>query len=235
MNTPIRGLNQIEQASKPRIERGITAVAALENYAKTKNAADLATYQANAADIGYGLMAREFAPDHDVANITDANRSAIVDQAAKAIIPDMFTEFYAFRIMVALGFFFLFVFAYGSYYSLVGKLEKRKWLLYLTMWSIPLPVLTTLFGWITAEVGRQPWAVYEVLPTFISSSTHPVGYMIFSLIGFALLYSSFIAAELYLMFKYARRGPDVEPAGAGAANGAPSAPTGAVTAEQPWK
>jgi cytochrome d ubiquinol oxidase subunit I len=63
------------------------------------------------------------------------------------------------------------------------------------------------FGWITAEAGRQPWSVYGWLPTFQAASSHPVGYMIFSLIGFALLYSSFIAAELYLMFKFARLGP----------------------------
>ncbi|MBU2809655.1 cytochrome ubiquinol oxidase subunit I, partial [Acidithiobacillus ferrooxidans F221] len=63
------------------------------------------------------------------------------------------------------------------------------------------------FGWITAENGRQPWTVFGWLPTFVSASTHSVGYMVFSLIGFTLLYSSFIAAELYLMFKYARLGP----------------------------
>jgi cytochrome d ubiquinol oxidase subunit I len=49
--------------------------------------------------------------------------------------------------------------------------------------------------------------VFGFLPTFQAASSHPLGYMIFSLIGFALLYSSFIAAELYLMFKFARLGP----------------------------
>jgi len=50
--------------------------------------------------------------------------------------------------------------------------------------------------------------VFNRLPTFLSASSHGVGYMIFSLAGFALLYSTFIAAELFLMFKYARLGPD---------------------------
>ena len=76
------------------------------------------------------------------------------------------------------------------------------------MWAIPLPVLACEFGWIVAENGRQPWTVFGWLPTFQSASTHSVGYMLFSLIGFALIYSTFIAAELYLMFRVARIGPD---------------------------
>ena len=91
--------------------------------------------------------------------------------------------------------------------GLKNKLEQNRWLLTLAMWSIPLPFLAAEFGWITAEAGRQPWTVFEYLPTFLSASTHTVGYMVFSLIGFALLYTTFIAAELYLMFKFARLGP----------------------------
>lgn len=50
--------------------------------------------------------------------------------------------------------------------------------------------------------------MFEKLPTFMSASSHGVGYMLFSLAGFTVLYSIFIAAELYLMFKFARLGPE---------------------------
>jgi len=57
------------------------------------------------------------------------------------------------------------------------------------------------------ELGRQPWTVYGQLPTWLSASTHSVGYMIFSLTGFVLLYSLFIVVEMYLMVKFIRLGP----------------------------
>ena len=63
-------------------------------------------------------------------------------------------------------------------------------------------------GWVTAEVGRQPWSVFGLLPTWMSASTHSVGYMAFSLIGFVLLYTVFIAVEMYLMVRAIRKGPE---------------------------
>ncbi len=237
MTEPVKGLRTIVDENKARVDRGIDSALALKKYSTTRDPADLAAYKKNAADLGYGLLAIEFAPGFNLNNITPENRQEIIDKAAHASIPDVWVEFYAFRIMVALGFFFLFLFSFGAYYSLAYKLESRRWVLYLAMWSIPLPVLATLYGWITAEAGRQPWTVYEKLPTFISASNHSVGYMIFSLVGFTLLYSSFIAVELYLMFKYARKGPDDEGGGDAVVagimppSGAPGAPEAAPAAK----
>jgi cytochrome d ubiquinol oxidase subunit I len=75
---------------------------------------------------------------------------------------------------------------------------------------IPVPFLASEVGWLTAEMGRQPWAVYGMLPTWNAASSHSLTYMIFSLTGFVLLYSLFICVEMYLMFKLARKGPDTE-------------------------
>ena len=58
-----------------------------------------------------------------------------------------------------------FLFAIGAYVALKNKLDQNKWLLTLTMWSIPLPFVAAEFGWITAEAGRQPWTVFGYLPT----------------------------------------------------------------------
>lgn len=204
---PILGLSELEQQAQQDTVKGIKAVLALRDYAQTQNPASLAVFRQYENSMGYGFLAQRYAPDQDLAKITQADLPAVLDQTARASIPNVFVEFWAFRFMMALGFAFVVVFSLGSYYSLRNELESKRWLLKLASWSIPLPILACEYGWIVAENGRQPWTVYGWLPTFQSASSHSAGYMIFSLIGFALLYSAFIAVELYLMFKYARLGP----------------------------
>ncbi|AEK58929.1 cytochrome ubiquinol oxidase subunit I [Acidithiobacillus caldus] len=207
-DTVIPGIIQLEQEAKPRIENGIKAMVALKAYNEDHgNTEALATFKKYEKDMGYGFLAKEFAPDQDLAKVNSENLPSVLDKTAKATIPNVWVEFWSFRLMVAAGFFMLALFAFAAYYSLKNEVEKHPALLKLALWSIPLPWVAVEFGWITAENGRQPWTVYGWLPTFVSASSHSVGYMIFSLIGFTLLYSSFIAVELYLMFKYARLGP----------------------------
>lgn len=220
-NTAIPGLISLEKQAGPRIEKGITALNALQAYGKDHDAAALATFKANESDMGYGFLAQRYAPNQDLNLITPANQDAVVAQAEKDTIPNVFVTFWSFRIMMALGFYFVALFAFAAFFSLRNRLERNPLLLKLCIWSIPLPVLACEFGWITAEAGRQPWSVYGYLPTFQAASSHGVGYMVFSLIGFALLYSVFIAAELYLMFKFARLGPQPHHAAAPEAATAP--------------
>jgi cytochrome d ubiquinol oxidase subunit I len=203
----IPGLLTQEQHAGPRILNGIQAINALQAYGAKHDAADLAAFQLNEKDMGYGFLAQRNAPNQDLTQITPANQATVVAQTEKDIVPNVFVTFWSFRLMMFLGFYFVALFAFASYYSLRNELMKHPFLLKAAMWSIPLPILASEFGWITAETGRQPWSVFGFLPTFQAASSHPLGYMIFSLIGFALLYSSFIAAELYLMFKFARLGP----------------------------
>ncbi|WP_308388065.1 cytochrome ubiquinol oxidase subunit I [Acidithiobacillus sp. AMEEHan] len=207
-DTVIPGIKNLEQDAKPRIENGIKAMIALKAYnADHNDTAALATFKQYEKDMGYGFLAKEFAPDQDLAKVDASNLPSVLDKTAKATIPNVWVEFWAFRLMVAAGFFMLVLFAFAAYYSLKNEIEKHPLFLKIALWSVPLPWIACEFGWITAENGRQPWTVYGWLPTFVSASSHSVSYMIFSLIGFVLLYSTFIAAELYLMFKYARLGP----------------------------
>lgn len=206
-NVRIPGIHGLERQAQRRAVRGIKAVIALKAYGATHDPAALAAFRRNETDMGYGFLAQRFAPGQDLSKITKANLQAILRKTGRASIPNVFVEFWSFRLMVGLGLAFLVVFAFGAYYSLKNQLETHPLVMRAAMWSIPLPVLACEFGWITAENGRQPWTVYGWLPTFQSASSHAVGYMIFSLVGFALLYSVFIAADLYLMFKYARLGP----------------------------
>ncbi|HEY1856769.1 cytochrome ubiquinol oxidase subunit I [Acidocella sp.] len=205
--TPIPGIDELEDQAKVKAVNGMKAVIALQDYAATKSPVALATFRQYESDMGYGFLAQRYAPDQDLTKITPQLLPSVLDQTARASIPNVFVEFWAFRLMVGLGMLFVAVFALGAYYSLRNELEKNRWVLKAAMWSIPLPIIACEYGWITAENGRQPWSVFDLLPTFMSASSHTAGYMVFSLIGFALLYSLLIAAELYLMFKYARLGP----------------------------
>ncbi|MBN9264349.1 MAG: cytochrome ubiquinol oxidase subunit I, partial [Hyphomicrobium sp.] len=91
--------------------------------------------------------------------------------------------------------------------TLSGKVERHRWFLWGSVLMIPVPFLSGEAGWLVAEVGRQPWTVYEILPTWLSVSTHSETYMIFSLTGFILLYTIFAIVELFLMLHFIRKGP----------------------------
>ena len=224
-DTVIPGIHQLVDEAKPKVVNGIKAMVALKEYNHDhSNVQALATFKQYQTDMGYGCLAMQYAPDQDLKKVDASNLASVVDKTAHETVPNVWVEFWAFRIMVAFGFIMLAIFAFAAYFSLKNEVEKHPLLLKVALWSIPLPWFACEFGWITAENGRQPWTVYNMLPTFVSASSHSVGYMIFSLIGFVLLYSSFIAAEMYLMFKYARLGPqashhghDKAPAGGGMA------------------
>ncbi|MFT8676087.1 MAG: cytochrome ubiquinol oxidase subunit I [Acetobacter sp.] len=207
-DTPITGMTELQEQAGPRIVSGIQALSALRHYGQGHDPADLALFRAHEADMGFGFLAMQHAPNQDVTAIPADQMDRVVQQTKPDILPNVFVTFWSFRIMVFLSLWFFALFAISAYVSLKNQLERNRLLLKLCMWSIPLPILATEFGWITAEAGRQPWTVFNRLPTFLSASSHGVGYMVFSLAGFALLYSAFIAAELFLMFKYARLGPD---------------------------
>ena len=207
IDTAIPGIIDLEGQAQQKTVNGIKAVMALEQYSQTKSPAALAIFKQYESDMGYGFLAQRYAPEQDLSKLNAQNTPAVLQKAARDTIPNVFVEFWSFRLMVVFGFLFVLIFAFGAYYSLRNEIERHAWVLRACLWAIPLPVLACEYGWIVAENGRQPWSVYGWLPTFQSASSHTVGYMIFSLIGFVLLYSMFIAAELYLMFKYARLGP----------------------------
>ena len=87
-------------------------------------------------------------------------------------------------------------------------MQYKRTFLKFAVWMIPAPFLACEAGWLVAEIGRQPWTVYGLLPTWMSASTHSVGYMVFSLIGFVAVYTVFIVIEMYLMVRAIRKGPD---------------------------
>ena len=204
MDQTVPGIDAIVRHNRQRILSGIQAVQALKQLsAQPGNAEAMAQFRAHEADMGYGFLAERYAPDDDLARLSPAD----IDKAAWDSIPNVFAEFWSFRLMVGMGLLMLGFFVLSTLFTLRRDLQRQRWFLRLAPWMIPVPFLACEFGWLTAELGRQPWTVYGLLPTWMSASTHSVGYMAFSLIGFVTLYSVFIAIEMYLMVRFIRQGP----------------------------
>jgi cytochrome d ubiquinol oxidase subunit I len=205
MTKEVPGIQEIKAQAAERVRNGIPAVEALKILSKDPtNAQALAQFKAHEQDLGFGFLVQRYAPNEDASQATDAN----IAQAANDTIPAVAAIFWTFRIMVAFGLLMLAYFIMAVIYTLRNDVERHRWFLKLAPWMIPIPFLACEMGWLVAELGRQPWTVYEMLPTWMSASTHSVAYMVFSLTGFVLLYSIFIAVEMYLMVKFIRKGPD---------------------------
>jgi len=121
--------------------------------------------------------------------------------------PPVTLTFISFRVMVVLGFLFIVL----VFLALIKfkKIEQSTTLLRILLWSIPLPYIAGQLGWIVAEVGRQPWIVYGLLRTSeaVSKAVEPAQ-VVASFIGFTIFYSALGIIDIYLLSKYARKGPE---------------------------
>jgi cytochrome d ubiquinol oxidase subunit I len=199
----VPGINDLVALAKTRIKSGIIAYDALEKLKQDRKNTELrATFDAHVKDMGYALLLKRIRPD--VANATPAE----IDRAAASTVPNVPSLFWSFRLMVGLGFYFILLFAVAFVKSIKRKLDSGKLFLRLAMWTLPLPYLAAELGWFVAEYGRQPWIIDGVLPTAVAVSGTVVGNVMFSLAGFIIFYSTLLVADIYLLKKYIKLGPD---------------------------
>jgi cytochrome d ubiquinol oxidase subunit I len=198
----ITGITELIAENEEKIRQGMVAYAALEKLRSGDSSDEAkATFEKTKDNLGYGLLLKKY-----TLNVTDASEDQI-KMAARDTIPRVAPMFWTFRIMVAIAFIILFIFAATFYYAAKRTIAEKKWLLRLALYSIPLPWIAAEMGWIVAEYGRQPWTISGILPTHLSASNLDLSSVYFSLAGFVCFYTLLLAAELYLMFKYARLGP----------------------------
>jgi cytochrome d ubiquinol oxidase subunit I len=122
--------------------------------------------------------------------------------------PPVLPTFLSFRIMVGLGG-LLVLLALGAWLQVrKGRLAEQPFLLKALLFAIPLPYVAIQLGWTLAEVGRQPWLVYGVFKTAdgVSKSVSP-GQVFLSLLGFTAVYGLLAAVDIFLLTKFARKGP----------------------------
>ena len=123
------------------------------------------------------------------------------------IHPPVPPVFYAFHIMVGLGFWFIIIFIWAWVAVVKGSFENSKLLQQLAVISVPLPWIATSFGWMTAEIGRQPWTVFGLLPT--AESVTPIALTNVQATFFMFLTAFVILgiAELKILFTVVKHGP----------------------------
>jgi cytochrome bd ubiquinol oxidase subunit I len=198
----VKGLKDIMHDNEARIRSGMLAYEYLQRLRKGEvTEGNKAMFEEHKEDLGYGLLLKAYTDD--VPNATDE----MVAQAVKASIPKVAPLFWTFRIMVAAGFTMLFIFAATFYFNARRVIAEKRWLLRLALYAIPLPWIACETGWFVAEFGRQPWAIGEVLPTFLATSSLTPGDLLFSLTGFIGFYTFLLVIEVWLMFHFARKGP----------------------------
>ena len=86
-------------------------------------------------------------------------------------------------------------------------MEKKKWLLRLSIISIPLAYIATMAGWIVSEAGRQPWVIQDILPTIAAVSRIDASAVQITFILFAIIFTALLIAEIRIMTKQIKLGP----------------------------
>ncbi len=196
------GITELTEHAALRIANGLKAYDALMAIqADPNDTAAREEFDANKADLGYALLLKKYRPD-----IENATGEEIV-QASLDTVPDVWPLFWSFRIMVGAGFFFIAFFALWFYKASIHRFQDQRWLLWTSLFVLPLPWVAVELGWLIAEYGRQPWAVEGGLPTFYAASGLKVSDLAISLTFFVTLYTALLVVECFLMVKAVKKGP----------------------------
>lgn len=200
------GLVELEERNENRVRNGMVAYGLLEELRAQKKAGQIdeqtkAKFLEVRQDLGYGLLLKRYTD-----KVVDATESQI-KSAAQDSIPNVAPLFWSFRIMAGLAGVIGLLILGAFLLALRDKAHKTPLLLKALLWSLPLPWIAIESGWFLAEYGRQPWAITDVLPVGVAASDLGTGDLWFSIILICALYTVFLIAEMYLMFKYGRLGP----------------------------
>lgn len=175
-----------------KMERGTLAVSALKSYKEAKAAGNELEAQLhreqleeNYAYFGYGFV-----------------------QDTAQLVPNVPIVFYAFRFMVIIGTGLLFLFLYFCYAE--WRNLYNGWLprliLVAAFIAIPFAYLVSQAGWVVAEVGRQPWVVQDIMPTFAAISKIEASSVITTFTLFCILFAVLLVAELGIIYKHLKKG-----------------------------
>jgi cytochrome bd ubiquinol oxidase subunit I len=202
-DTPVEGIKPLVAHARKRIENGLPAYKWLAAQGEAPAAGVPKELETPMSNLGFALLLKRIRPD--IENATPAQ----IQEAAESTIPDVPVLFWTFRIMVGLGFYFIALFGLAFYLSCVRRLNT-PWFLRIALISLPLPWIASELGWIVAEYGRQPWIIDGVMPTFVGVSNIPASNVVWSLSGFLVFYTALALADLFLIIKYIRLGPEPE-------------------------
>ncbi|MBP2459747.1 cytochrome d ubiquinol oxidase subunit I [Rhizobium sp. PvP014] len=202
LSTEVPSILPLVERAEVRIRNGMTAYAALDQIrADRNNAAARQTFADTWRDLGYALLLKRYVDDVPAA--TDEQ----IEKAAWDTVPDVPTLFWSFRLMVAIGLYLIVFFAVAFYLASRHRLGENRVLLWIALFSLPLPWVAIEFGWLVAEYGRQPWVVEGVLPTFYAASGLTLVDLAISLGFFLTVYTTLAVIMVLLMLKIIKAGP----------------------------
>ncbi len=175
-----------------KIEQGKLAVQALEDYKEAKKVNNMIKAEEakkvldeNMQYFGYGHI-----------------------KTPEDVVPPVTITFYAFHVMVLLGGWFIFLFAIVLYLVTKKDISDYRVLLTAALWSIPLGYIAAEAGWIVAEVGRQPWAIQDLMPVGVAATKIATTNVQISFWMFAFLFTLLLIAEIKIMTKQIKIGPN---------------------------
>lgn len=187
---------KVEPSVAEKIERGKEAIKALEAYRAAKKSGNLeeqkeykAVLDENMPYFGYGYFDKP-----------------------EEVVPSVPMTYYSFRIMVGLGMLFILLFALAWWYARkdAALLKRYRWFQLLAVWTIPLAWVASQAGWVTAELGRQPWAIQNLLPLKAAVSKLDASSVIITFTLFVVLFTAMLIAEVNIMRKAIKAGPEAE-------------------------
>jgi cytochrome bd ubiquinol oxidase subunit I len=119
--------------------------------------------------------------------------------------------YYSYHIMVGLGTIFIAIMGVAAFLLTRNKLYDSRWMLWILMVSVPLPYIANTAGWMTAELGRQPWLIHGLMRTAVGASPRVVaGNVWFTLLGFMGMYVVLSTLWLFLIYREIEHGPEPE-------------------------
>jgi cytochrome d ubiquinol oxidase subunit I len=131
-----------------------------------------------------------------------------LDQVPRQDWPPVAITFHTFHWMVILGVAFIGLTLLANFYRWRGTLFEKRWLLWVFVWAVPLPILANELGWTAAEVGRQPWVVYGLLRTSDAlSKSVTAGQVLGSIVMFTAIYALLLAVFLFILNNKIQAGP----------------------------
>ncbi len=202
LDTEVTGMSELVLKAQERITSGIIAYDAVEHL-KTDptNLTQRARFEAHKRDLGYALLLKRHIADPRTAS------QQLIAATAWDVVPDVPLMFWSFRIMALIGFLMIALFGTAFVLTSLRLHDRTRWFLKLAVIAIPLPWVAAELGWMLAEIGRQPWAIEGVLPTFLAASSLTPGVLWATILGFTAIYGTLAVIEVRLILTTIRKGP----------------------------
>ncbi|MXP27039.1 cytochrome bd-I ubiquinol oxidase subunit CydA [Altererythrobacter indicus] len=198
----VTGMSELVLQAQERIEHGIVAYDALEKLkANSDDTAARSAFETHRNDLGYALLLKRYMEDPRQATPED------IRLAAWDTVPNVPLMFWSFRLMAGIGFAMIALFATAFILCSMRKHTSARWFWKLAVFALPFPWIAAELGWVVAEMGRQPWAIDGVLPTFLGPSSLTPAMILTTIIGFTALYGTLAVIEVRLMLAAIKHGP----------------------------